>query len=269
VELGPGDGTLMSDVLRAAKTQPGFASAIDVILVETSPPLRARQARTLSHAAPRWLNRVEDIPDDAPAIVLANEFLDCLPIRQAVMCPDGWRERRVGVDGAGRLCFTIGDPAPFNLEGGADGVLEWSAALAGAGFALGALVTRARGAALIIDYGKAWPGFGDTLQALRAHRKEGPLDNPGLADLTAHVDFPIFLTMAASAGARAAPLTTQGEFLRRLGAEVRAAALAKANPAEAARIGRQLARLTAPDQMGALFKAACVSSPDLIPPGFA
>jgi SAM-dependent MidA family methyltransferase len=269
VELGPGDGTLMSDVLRATKSAPGFAAAVDVLLVETSPPLRTRQARTLSAAAPRWLDRIEDIPDDAPAIILANEFLDCLPIRQAMLCPDGWRERRVGVDASGRLCFTIGDPAPFDLDGGEDGVLEWSAALAGAGFALGALVARARGAALFIDYGKDFPGFGDTLQAVRAHHKEGVLENPGVADLTAHVDFPIFLTMAASAGAQAAPLITQGEFLRRLGVETRAAALAKANPAEAAKIGRQLARLLAPDQMGELFKAACVSSPDVAPPGFA
>ena len=123
------------------------------------------------------------------------------------------------------------------------------------------------GAALLIDYGRDAPGFGDTLQALRGHRKEGPLASPGAADLTVHVDFPAVLEAARAEGATGAVLT-QGDFLLRLGIEHRAAALAHARPDQAERLGRQLERLVADHQMGQLFKAACLAAPGLAPPAF-
>jgi NADH dehydrogenase [ubiquinone] 1 alpha subcomplex assembly factor 7 len=118
-------------------------------------------------------------------------------------------------------------------------------------------LARQRGAALLIDYGRDAPGCGDTLQALVRHRKVSPLEAPGEADLTVHADFPAALKAARSAGASAA-LLSQAEFLRRLGIETRASALSKARPERAETIARQLARLTAPDQMGELFKTAAI-----------
>jgi SAM-dependent MidA family methyltransferase len=262
IELGPGDGTLMGDALRAARRASGFIEGLEVVLVETSAPLRARQAQALAdYDAPRWLNRIEDIDDKVPAIVLANEFLDCLSIRQAVRCADGWRERLVGVDPSGGLTFAIGQEVD-GPDAPAGAVREWSPQLAKAGSSLGALAVRPGGAALLIDYGRGEPSLGDTLQAVRGHAKEHPLANPGRADLTAHVDFPAFLAAAKSAGAEVT-LTSQDEFLRRLGIGERAAALCQANPGQADKIGRQLARLTAPDQMGSLFKVATVAAPGL------
>ena len=247
IELGPGDGTLMADVLRA------FPGPADIVLVETSGPLRARQAQALAGHTLAWVERIEAVADDAPVIVLGNEFLDCLPIRQATA--DG--ERHVGLDAGGNLVFTPDGPV----------IHEWSPAQEAAGTTVGRLVAKAGGAALMIDY--ALPGAGDSLQALRGHRKEHPLANPGLADLTAHVDFAAFMAAAEGAGARAWPLISQGELLRRLGIESRAAALAKANPDRADLIARQLDRLISAGDMGALFKAACVTSPGLTPPAFA
>jgi len=262
VELGPGDGTLMSDVLRAGKIAPGFLSAVEIVLVETSTPLRQRQAVALNGRAARWVSAIGDIGDDAPPIILGNEFLDCLPIRQAVRGEDGWRERRVGIDGAGRLSLIAGQ-AVDGPEAPAGAVREWSPELVAVGSTLGALVARASGAALLIDYGHGEPGFGDTLQALRGHQKENPVANPGLADLTAHVDFPAFLAAAGAAGAQVSPVQTQGDFLRRMGIEARASGLGRAHPDQADKISRQLARLTAPDQMGRLFKVARLAAPGL------
>jgi SAM-dependent MidA family methyltransferase len=273
VEAGPGLGVMMTDVLRAARVVPAFLAACELWLVESSPPLRRRQAEALgSLAAPSWIDRLEDAPDDAPIILLANEFLDCLPIRQAVRTAMGWRERRIAAGPDGALAFVPGPaiPPPAAAPVGAPlgTVAEWSDAVADFGAAIGGRIASGGGAALFIDYGRDRPDCGDTLQAVRRHRKESPLASPGAADLTAHVDFPAFLSAARAAGAAVTPIRRQGEFLADLGVGFRAEALARARPDQAPLIARQLARLTAPDQMGELFKVAAVTSPGLAVPGF-
>ncbi len=280
VELGPGDGTMMTDLLRAARAAPGFLASLEVWLVEKSAPLRALQKTTLAGTRIRWAKSLAAVPTDAPLIVLANEFLDCLPIRQATLTHEGWMERRVGLDAGGELAFSFlpreaGEAArgaSLPRDGGGvrplGAIMEWSNDLTTFGQTIGDLIARAGGAALFIDYGREAPGYGDTLQALRGHGKESPLAHPGEADLTAHVDFPAFLAAARRSGALAASIRSQGDFLRALGIETRAAALAAARPDRAEVIGRQLARLTAADQMGDLFKVVCVHSPGLVPPGF-
>ncbi|HEY3697615.1 class I SAM-dependent methyltransferase [Phenylobacterium sp.] len=271
VEAGPGDGTLMGDVLRAAGLVPQFLAAAEVWLVEVSEPLRAVQRARLGEDV-RWAKSLGDLPAGAPVILLANELLDCLPARQWVRTAKGWSERMVGLDAQGALAFGLGGAAPPVPSGWAQerpgDVLEVSAAQEAFGDAAGALAAREGGCALLIDYGRAAPGPGDTLQALRRHQKVDPLATPGEADLTVHADFPAVLAAAARQGASLAPLLTQGEFLRRLGIEARAAALSRARPDRAGQVARQLERLTGPDQMGELFKAACVHSPGWTPPGF-
>jgi NADH dehydrogenase [ubiquinone] 1 alpha subcomplex assembly factor 7 len=271
VEAGPGDGTLMSDVLRAARLVPEFLAAADVWLVEVSEPLKVAQRARLGERV-GWAASLDDVPAGAPVILLANELLDCLPARQWLRTAQGWSERLVGLDDAGALVFGLAAAAPPVPSGWAreepGDVLEVSAAQQAFGDAAGARVARDGGCALLIDYGRAAPGPGDTLQALRRHRKVDPLEAPGEADLTVHADFPAVLAAAARQGAVAAPLLTQGEFLRRLGIEARAAALARARPDQAGQIARQLERLIGPDRMGELFKAACVHSPGWTPPGF-
>lgn len=274
VEMGPGDGTLMSDVLRAARLSPAFLEAADLWLVEASAPLQARQAERLANAplAPSWTGELRDVPDGAPLIVLSNELLDCLPARQFVRAADGWAERMVGTDEAGRLGFGL-RPAPKPASAPADLphglVWEESAAQRVLGDQLGARLAADGGAALFIDYGRDAPGPGDTLQALRRHAKVDPLETAGEADLTVWADFPAFLAAARRSGAAAGPIVTQGDFLRRLGVEHRARALAAARPDRAGVIARQLARLVEPDQMGTLFKACAVWSPDSpAPPAF-
>ncbi|HEX3699711.1 MAG TPA: SAM-dependent methyltransferase [Phenylobacterium sp.] len=268
VEIGPGDGTLMVDLLRAARAQPGFLEAAEVWLVETSAPLRARQAQRLGER-PRWAATLAEVPAGAPVIVVANELLDCLPARQFVRTALGWREQLIGLDGAGRLAFLhAATPAQALLPDAPRGaVCEQSAAQAALGAELGARLAADGGAALLIDYGRAEPGFGDTLQALSRHRKVDPLAAPGEADLTVHADFPAVMAAARGQGAQAAILT-QAEFLARMGVGLRAEALVEARPDKAPMLGRQLNRLVAGGEMGELFKACCLYAPGWTPPAF-
>lgn len=266
VEMGPGDGTLMSDLLRAARLSPEFLAAADVWLVETSGPLAAVQRERLGQA-PRWAAGLDEVPGDAPLLLIANELLDCLPVRQFVRTVTGWAEQVVGLGPDGALGFGL-VPAGVPLPDARDGVvLEQSGAQAALGSVLGARLVRDGGAALLIDYGRDQPGFGDTLQALRRHERVDPLECPGEADLTVHADFPAVMDAAQAEGARAAILT-QAAFLARLGVGERAESLVRARPDRAAVIGRQLNRLVGGDQMGELFKACCLSSPGWTPPAF-
>jgi SAM-dependent MidA family methyltransferase len=271
VEAGPGDGTLMADALRAARLVPDFGAAAELWLVETSAPLQALQAERLAAARPRWAASLDQVPADAPMILVANELLDCLPVRQFLRTAAGWAERRVGLDADSRLAFGLA-PAPRGFEPPSDVpegvVVELSLAQEAFGAALGARIARDGGAGLLIDYGRDRPGAGDTLQALKNHLKVPVLDDPGGADLTVHADFPAVAAAACAAGAEATPILSQSRFLTSLGIEARAEALARARPDLAATIARQLARLTAPDQMGELFKALAVHSPGLAVPGF-
>lgn len=272
VEAGPGLGVMMTDVLRAARVAPAFLAASELWLLETSEPLRRRQAEALGrNASPQWADRLEDLPSGVPMVLLANEFLDCLPIRQSVRTPTGWRERRIGIGPDGDLAFVFGPAIAVPSAAGdapVGSVAEWSEALAEFGAAVGRRLTRCGGAALFIDYGGDQCDHGDTLQAVRHHKKHSPLGSPGETDLTAHVDFPAFLSAAHAAGAAVSAIVGQGEFLVGLGAGLRAETLARARPDQAPVIARQLARLTADDQMGALFKVVAITAPGLAVPGF-
>jgi SAM-dependent MidA family methyltransferase len=272
-EAGPGDGTMICDVLRAARAVPEFLAAAELWLVETSAPLRRRQAAALagSPLAPNWAEGLDGLPSGRPLILLSNELLDCLPAQQFVRTPAGWAQRVVGLDAAGELAFGL-QAAPIAAlapDAEVGSVWEVSPAQQAFGAALGARIAAEGGAALLIDYGRDVPGPGDTLQALRAHAKVSPLADPGEADLTVHADFPAMLAAAREAGAAATPIIGQGDFLRRLGIGARAEALARSRPDMADLLARQLERLIGDDQMGRLFKACAIHAPgDPAPPAF-
>ncbi len=272
IELGPGDGAMLADGLRAARRVPGFVDACEVWLIERSPPLRALQADRLAATgvAPRWASD-PGAPDrrrsaDHPAGQRVPRLPPGPPVGQGRRRSGratnwGQRHRRAGV----RPCS--GDRGPDLRQVAAGSVIETSAEVARIGGEVGALIADCGGAALFIDYGREG-GIGDTLQAVRDHTREDPLAHPGDADLTCRPDFAELLSHARRAGASTPPVVSQGAFLRSLGIEARAAALAAANPDQAQILGRQLGRLIDADQMGALFKVACLHSAGLSPPGF-
>jgi NADH dehydrogenase [ubiquinone] 1 alpha subcomplex assembly factor 7 len=275
VELGPGRGTLMADLLRAARLRPAFLDAIAVELVEASPVLRETQREKLAGLPVPivWRERFSDVPE-GPALVIANEFLDALPVRQFVRTERGWCERLVGLDETGGLAFGLAPEPMAGLQRGgrAGDVLEWPKAALDAVSDIARRLASADGAALIIDYGYEGPAFGDTLQAVKGHAYADPLAEPGAADVTAHVDFAKLKAAAEANGAAVHGPLPQRDFLRALGIEARAARLkGRARPTQAADIDAALARLTGPgpDGMGELFKAMCVAHHDLAHiPGF-
>jgi NADH dehydrogenase [ubiquinone] 1 alpha subcomplex assembly factor 7 len=305
VEAGPGRGTLMADALRAiANVAPAFRAALRLHLIETSPRLRAIQGERLPGAV--WHDGLESLPD-LPLVLLANEFLDALPIRQFVRRGDRWLERFVE---AGRFveCETGGGailPLPLREGGGGSGRggdfdrRGWDpspqppsarggggigASLAGAGadvveicdpaagFArsIGARLAARPGAALFLDYGPEHSAPGDSLQALRDGRPADPLAEPGTADLTAHVDFAALGSAARQAGAATHGPLPQGIFLARLGLFQRTDRLARTEPpARAVALIEAARRLAEPNRMGRLFKALAVCHPACpLPPGF-
>jgi SAM-dependent MidA family methyltransferase len=239
-ELGPGRGTLAADALRVLRAA-GFKG--DTHLVETSPVLRQRQADALPGA--NWHEDIGDLPAQ-PLLLVANEFLDALPVCQHV----GGIERRVTV-AAGGLAFDR------------DGeIVETSPARDDAVAAIATCLAAKGGVALFIDYGHGRSAPGDTLQAVRHHGYAPVLADPGEQDLTAHVDFEAVAEAARNAGAAATSVVSQGEWLIRLGIEARAQSLSRANPDHAADVQAALARLTGRDQMGELFKVIAIHSPD-------
>lgn len=269
VELGPGRGALMADALRAARMAPDFLAAASIHLVETSPALTERQQQTLAGQDAHWHGSLDEVPE-GPTLMIANEFFDALPIRQFQKTGEGWRERMVGLD-ADDKTFRLG-LAPGATAGEAlipDSVRRTAgegdfAEICPAGLsiarAIAERVARHGGAALIVDYGHAVSGVGDTLQALSGHEYCDPLEAPGMADLTAHVDFAALAAVVRESGAAPHGPIHQGEFLTRLGIEARAAQLlANATDDQSMSIRAACKRLIAKDEMGYLFKAMAIT----------
>jgi SAM-dependent MidA family methyltransferase len=274
VELGPGRGTMMLDILRAVQVVPEFRAAIVVHMVEISPVLRERQQQALGtiDVPVMWHSSFDEVPD-GPLIVVANEFFDALPVNQAIKQLNGWYERVVEIDGDGNLVFGIANEtiplfeqlvsanvrdAPFGA------ICEWRTD--SLPLALSQRVVRQGGAALVVDYGHVESAPGETLQAVGGHAFANPLLTPGEVDITAHVDFQALAMAAESMGARVHGPVDQGQFLRNLGVEKRTAALKAYAPREKIdEIDFAVRRLLGEGrtEMGKLFKAMAFADPNL------
>ena len=283
VELGPGRGTLMADMLRLARLDPAFAKAVHVHMVETSPHLRNLQQQTLQAApvACTWHETLAEVPE-GPTLLVANEFFDALPIHQYVLTSEGWRERMVGLTphgtgfifaaGPGRLDTAglpneIANPTSRNIGPGA--ILETQPLSNAIMSQIASRLKAHGGAALAIDYGYERTAIGDTLQALEKHTFADPLSNPGQADLTAHVNFEALARAAVEAGATAHGPMTQGDFLIALGLLERAGRLGSdKDHAVQDRLRDDVERLAGPDQMGTLFKVLAVTGQAAAPRPF-
>ncbi|MFD0986684.1 class I SAM-dependent methyltransferase [Methyloligella solikamskensis] len=268
-ELGPGRGTLMRDALRSWRNFPDFRRRVRIALVEKSETLKSVQAETLAPeieqeppAPVTWHDSLETVPE-GPLIVIANEFLDALPIRQFIRRGSAWHERLVTCTETGALAFMEGDrpaealPGLDRFESARDGAI--AEIRPDAAPLISSLAKRAKAAplaSLFIDYGPEVFGPGDTLQAVSAHGFADPLADPGAADLTAHVDFGALSQQAAQEGLSAYGPMPQGEFLLKLGLAQRQEQLMKtATPDQRPMLASGANRLIDPQQMGVLFKA--------------
>ncbi|MDE1467372.1 class I SAM-dependent methyltransferase [Aurantiacibacter sp. D1-12] len=262
VELGPGRGTLARDACRAMKR---YNVEPRVHLVETSRRLRDAQLAANPNAIHH--HDLSTVPTEGPLLIVANEFLDALPVRQLVKTNEGWREVMVGVDADGNFIEMPGrqpmdSAVPEARRGDAPGtVIETSPASATIMFEVAGRLRDQDGAALFIDYGYRHGRSGSTIQAVKDHRKVGIFDTPGDVDLSAHVDFAQMEQIALSRDARVLGTVPQGEWLQALGIRERADALAEYAPQhrEALMLARD--RLIEPDQMGELFKVMGLVAP--------
>lgn len=276
IELGPGRGTMMQDALRAAKVLPEFRQALSVHMVEISPTLEQLQRSSLSDVGVpvSWYRSLLDVPEGGATIILANEYVDALPVHQMVRQSNGWHERVIGLDANGNFKLGVApDPVqqfdrflPEKVRQAPVGsIFEWRNDLHAYD-----IVRRIRekGAALIIDYGHVESDVGETLQSVNEHAFSDPLSAPGLADITAHVDFQSFAQAATSMGAAVQGPVTQAHFLSELGIEARAKALLKgASGEQAHKITTAVARLTESGRtgMGELFKVMALCDPTIGP----
>ena len=274
VELGPGRGTLLADALRATRKVAGFHEAIELHLVEINETLRQTQAKAITTLTPHWHSSFNELPSsDVPLLLVANEFFDALPIRQLQRGERDWHERLIDVvDEDLRFVLSPGSSPlaallPRDTASAKPGdIAEVSPASLALMQAIAERIARRRGAALIVDYGRAG-ALGPSLQAVANHRRAEPLAAPGEADLSALVDFATLARVADQAGAAVFGPVGQGAFLTALGIELRAKALKAKGGKD---IDAALARLIAPEQMGTLFKALAVIDKNQSPPaGFA
>ncbi len=277
-ELGPGRGTLMCDFLRAAAVMLPFRRALRLYLLEASPVLRREQERRLGHARPTWVASIDQLPA-GPLLLVANEFLDALPIRQFVRGEKHWAERLVGLDHHDNLVFVAGPENAFAdrmaatrcPDGARKGeVVEVCPAALALATALGRRFAHTSGAALFVDYGYFPARRGASLRGVQGHHPVPALASPGAVDLSAHVDFAAFIDAARVAGAAVYGPATQSRFLRDLGVAARLGALQRrAGQAQGEALAAAVERLLDPEQMGTLFKAAALVSPGLpSPTGF-
>jgi NADH dehydrogenase [ubiquinone] 1 alpha subcomplex assembly factor 7 len=268
IELGPGRGTLMADILRAGRAMPEFLASVRPRLVEMSPLLRTLQENTLQAAGieATWHGSLDEIPS-GPALLFANEFIDALPIRQFQKLQNGWAERVVMLRN-GELAQGLVQAAPslpgWTAAAGPGDIAEFRPAADRLGETLGRRLALNPSVAIVIDYGHAPSALGDTLQAVRGHQKVPILDRPGETDLTAHVDFQSLADAIERGGAKVLPVMNQGDFLKDMGLELRAGILAaKATAAQKQELAAAIERVAGAREMGHLFKVLAATSPRL------
>lgn len=275
VELGPGRGTLLADLVRACSVMPGLREGMNIHLVEMSPALKTMQAETLKRAGieATWHERLEDVPD-GQSLIIANEFFDALPICQLQKQAGQWHERVVGLSGDGKLAFGLASDrvalalVPSWAESGEDGdIVEFSPVRDAVAREIGRRITTHMGAALIIDYGHMRSAAGDTLQAIRKHQFADVLALPGEADVTSHVDFEALTGAVTADGAKPYGPVMQGDFLIKMGLKEREEMLrARADARQRIRLAKGAQRLVSGNQMGQLFKVLAVTHPDMPKP---
>ncbi len=281
VELGPGRGTLLADMLRSTRSVEGFHQSLCLHLIEINPALQKQQESSIEFEArhaqqtAKWHGSIDDLEPDMPLFLLANEFVDVLPIRQFTRVEKGWRERRIGLSETDQFAFVVDGrslPSTYwdRLEAPLGAILEISPARESLVQSVALHLIDAGGIALFIDYAhEAGPNMragvgalGDTFQAISRNERVSPLTHVGEADLTARVDFERLVEVASEIGVDCSGPVTQSQFLDHLGIEVRRSQLLEANPDRASEINTSINRLINPQEMGTLFKVMALSQPD-------
>jgi len=260
LECGPGRGTLMADIMRVTSAVDGFSKAAQITLLETSPILKEKQKQALSSFKPIWIDNLDQLSNDMPVLFVANEFFDALPVNQYQFIDGAWYKRLVDYRDEKFIwsqqktdfdpCDDIGMRPAEDKQ-----IFEKSDIRSSLMGQLASKLKHQGGAGLVIDYGHTYHAFGDTLQAMKAHKYVDALDHVGDADITSHVDFAALKDCAVERGADVFGMLTQGDFLRALGIQIHTSRLMEsANMQQKGDLQNALHRLTHSDEMGTLFK---------------
>lgn len=274
VELGPGRGFLMRDLLRATLKQISFQKSAQIHLLDINPILMLEQKKQLKDYAPCFISKISDLPA-LPTIIIANEFFDALPIRQYIKKNNKWYEIKfiMQENNHHELVYSditlekehwLNDNHPNAEEGG---IFEESLESLEIMTYLANHIKKYQGAALIIDYGydisplaRSKDQYKPTLQAIKDHKFHPIFENLGKADLSAHVDFYAMKSAALKEGLKVNGAISQRDLLMGLGIDLRLERLIQQNPELEEILKKQYHRLIAKDTMGELFKAIIIES---------
>lgn len=271
-EFGAGQGKLLNDFLRVAKLVPDFFASIHLFIYEVNPYFIKLQKEILAkYDLPiKWQADATHLPK-GPILLIANEFFDALPIKQYIKQQNKWQERVIIRSQNGRGWqysqidlqeFCQAKSLEKHRQAAENSILENSPDSLKIISNLAQHLCQHSGFALLIDYGyyilpeqRLATQYNSTLQAVKNHAYCPVLSQLGQADLTAHVDFEALLDMAKQQNITQFKFSTQNEFLTKYGLLFRAGLLKKSiSDQEKQLIDRQVNRLTAPNQMGELFK---------------
>ena len=268
IEIGPGRGTLMDDALRATRGVTSFHDSIDLHFIEPSPVLQTGLAERFDSVDAGFISELSEIPVDRPFVLIANEWLDCLPVQQLVRVGEAWHERVIGLGNADQLTFGL-NPDPFPPEISPDQMadaIEIQPGLKTLTETLRSLFDQTYGRALFIDYGTAQSIPDDTLRSYQTGQQIDPLAAPGDSDLTCDVDFARLQRLARGQGLRVDGPVSQSQFLLSLGAEARLNQLASQHPEQADALYVGVRKLVDPAEMGTSFQVLAIGHPDLPSP---
>ena len=246
---------------------PGFSEAADLHFIQPSPVLRRRLSDAFAAQAPTFLDQLSQVPTSQPVLILANEWLDCLPVQQYVRVGEAWHERVIGLTEDGALRFGLSEHAapPGVSFPEAQPAAELQPGLKTVAETLQGVFSQTPGRALFIDYGPADSTPQDSLRAYQAGVQIDPLEAPGETDLTCDVDVSRLCRLAKAQGLLVQGPVSQSQFLLSLGAEARLNQLVKSQPKQADALYESVRKLVDPADMGVRFQVVCLSSENAMP----